>query len=279
VTEPPLARSVPGKGRLYEHPVTHELMPSVTNVIDVMNKPALPSWAAREVAGAAWDQRAALLAIDDREAAVDLLKGAPWRKRKKAADVGSIVHAVAEALALNEKLPSFSEEEEPYLDGFMAFVADFDPTFLVAEGTVFSETHEYAGTFDFLAVVGGADVLADTKTGKDIYREVALQLAALRNAEELWVKDSGRLKKMPDVDACIALHLKEGDYAVHVIEADDAAFEAFLGLRQAWGWAKSKGGVGPVVNPARFAASLEQPRLLAVDSPDARIEDSKVVTE
>ena len=256
MTEPLLAVSVPGRGRMYQYPGTDDLMPSVTNVIDLLDKPALPRWAAKEVAGAAWDQRAALATLEDREAAVDLLKGSPWRKRNRAAGIGTTVHAVAEALARDETLPSFSDDEAPFIDAFLAFCSDYSPIFQAVELTVFSETHRYAGTADFLATIDGPLILGDSKTGSGVYREVALQLAALRYGESLWDRETGALSPMPKVAGCVALHLRPGSYAVHTIDADEHAFQAFLGLRQAWEWSKDRGGVGPVMSRARLAAEL-----------------------
>src|SRR6266508_6414043 len=72
MTAPPLTVNVPGRGRHYEHPITKELFPSVTNVIGILDKPALVGWAARESARAAWHMREALVKIHDEEAAVDM---------------------------------------------------------------------------------------------------------------------------------------------------------------------------------------------------------------
>lgn len=42
MTTPALAENVKGKGRHYKHPVTGELLPSITNVLGAaVNKPAL----------------------------------------------------------------------------------------------------------------------------------------------------------------------------------------------------------------------------------------------
>ena len=64
--------------RFYEHPVTGSQVPGVTTVIDTLSKPALPRWAAKETATFAVANRKSWEGLDD-AAAIDLLKGAPWR--------------------------------------------------------------------------------------------------------------------------------------------------------------------------------------------------------
>ena len=254
MTEPILAEKVPGRGRMYRSPKTNELMPSVTNIIDVLAKPWLGGWMAKLVAGYAFDKRQAIMELgDDREAAIDMLKGAPRRSRDAAAGVGDVIHAYVEALLTDGAAPAITEQHEPYLEGFLGFVEEFKPDFRTVEGTVFNHTERYSGTFDFLAVVEGLLVLGDWKTGKGIYDEVALQLAALRNADSLWDPIDGQLLPMPEVDACVAVHLQPGKAWLYPIDASHVAYEAFLGLRAAWPWTKAtETAVGPRMNLARL---------------------------
>jgi len=259
VTEPILAEKVPGRGRMYRSPKTNELLPSVTNIIDVLAKPWLGGWMAKLVAGYAFDKRQAIMDLgDDREAAIDMLKGAPRRSRDAAAGVGDVIHAYVEALLTDGTAPAITEQHEPYLEGFLGFVEEFKPDFRTVEGTVFNHTERYSGTFDFLAVVEGLLVLGDWKTGKGIYDEVALQLAALRNADSLWDPIDGQLLPMPEVDACVAVHLQPGKAWLYPIDASHIAYEAFLGLRAAWPWTKAtETAVGPRMNLARFVKAYE----------------------
>lgn len=258
MSDPPLAEQVKGIGRMYRYPPTDELVPSITSIIDVLDKPALIGWAARETAKAAWEQRAALVNMDDEEAAVDMLKNARFRSRGRKANVGSAIHEVCEALARDIELPSYPEEASPYVDQFLRFVADYDPTFTVVEGTVFNLSKRYAGTFDFLAIIGGVPVIGDYKTGSGIYPEVALQTAAARYAEQLWDRETGELRTMPATDGAIAVHLAEDRYAVHWLNAGPAAFDAFLGARGAWDWAKAGADEGATrpMSPERLAKAL-----------------------
>ena len=265
MTTPPLVVQLPGKGRMYEHPVTKELFPSVTNVIGILDKPALVGWAARESARAAWHNRKALVQINDEEAAVDMIKNAHWRTSSRAASLGDSIHETCEALSRDEPLPSFSDQAAPYLDQFLQFVTDFGPKFSRIEGTVFSSKWGYAGTFDFLMLLEGYLILGDHKTGKGVYPETALQLAALAHADEMWSRDTGELEPMPVTDACIALHLQPERYAAYLVNASETAFQTFLGLLQALPWAKGgdKGAIGASVNRARLLRALAaEPREL-----------------
>lgn len=248
MTTPRLAQNVRGKGRHYAHPLSGDLLPSVTNVIGCLDKPALVGWAAREVAGAAWDARFSLVKVPERDMAVDMLKGTPYKKRDKRADVGTVVHSLAEALATDSELPSFTDEEQSYADGFLQWVSDFDVTFLMSEVTVFNRTFGYAGTADALVDIAGMHVLVDFKTNASgVWPETALQLAALANAEEYAQGDTVRPWTPPD--RCAALHLQPRAYGHHPISNVDAAFRCFASLVPVWQWHKGGGSEGCISAP------------------------------
>jgi hypothetical protein len=269
MTEPALAESVKGYGRMYRHPVNGALYPSVTNVIDVLAKPWLAGWKAKMVAGYAWDQRFALMKIEDRDAAVDMLKGGPNRARDAAASLGDTLHEYAEAVARGLELPPLTEEQAPFAAVLREFISEYAVEFRVLEGCIFrggpEDPERYAGSFDFLAgVLGAFTVLGDYKTGNNIYDEVALQLAALRRGDELWDEATGELGPMPEVDACLGVHIRPRKLGVHLIDVGDEAYQAFLGLRRAWPWDKDHtGAIGPRMNPVRLERELRRPETLA----------------
>ena len=234
MTTPKLAETVRGKGRLYREPWTGLLVPSVTNVIDMMSKPALPRWAAKSVAEYAWQNRARLGSADSeqREFALKELKGAPWAYAGQRADVGSVVHDIADALATDSDLPMFGVEEAAYADQFLDWVSSMDVEFIASEVTVFGRG--YAGTFDWFADIGGRKILGDHKTGKAVYDEVALQLAALRYAQ-YWMID-GKESLAETGDGCAVLHLRADGWTLHEVDAGEDAYRAFRGLLDAWHW-------------------------------------------
>ena len=112
MSTPALAKNVPGKGRHYQTP-DGELVPSVTNVISILDKPALPRWSAQMVAETAYRMRHSLSGMERNEA-VDLLKGSPWSKSKRAADRGTDIHEWLEARLNGWELPELSDDAKPY---------------------------------------------------------------------------------------------------------------------------------------------------------------------
>src|SRR5262249_28914527 len=82
------------------------------------------------------------------------------------------------------------------------------------------------------ATIAGRKLLLDTKTGKGVYPEVALQLAAYRYAEFIGLPD-GSEAKMPTVDGCAVVHLPEaGGYQLLEVRADPEGFTGFLYVRE-----------------------------------------------
>ena len=88
MTTPALAQNVKGKGRHYQHP-NGDMVPSVTNVIGILDKPALPRWAAKMVAERAALMKGSLGRMDDGDI-VDTLKAVPWQRSNRAADRGCV---------------------------------------------------------------------------------------------------------------------------------------------------------------------------------------------
>src|SRR5205823_2346133 len=146
-------------------------------------KPQLKAWGERRVAEVAWDKHDVWQQID-RDEAVDWLKRAPFRETDKAAVQGTDIHAWAEAYVLGQPVPEPPLLQRPYVDGFLRFLDEWKPRYEMTEATLYNRRYGYAGTCDFIAHMDGLGlVLGDYKTGKGVYGEVALQLAAYRHAE------------------------------------------------------------------------------------------------
>lgn len=217
---------------------------SVTTILNGgIPKPALLPWGIKCVAEMAVemaDQLPAMVAAD-REAAIKFLKGSPYAKRDAAGDLGTLVHEAIEAHALGKPMPPAPPEVQPYMRAFQAFLADFTPAFTATEASVYNRSQKYAGTLDGIATMTlplhdePGSYLIDAKSGKGIYPEVALQLAAYRHAEFIGLPD-GSEAPMPKVDGALALHLTPDGYRLIEVVADDEVFQAFLFAREVFRW-------------------------------------------
>jgi hypothetical protein len=118
------------------------------------------------------------------------------------------------------------------MEAFEQFLADWTPHYVMTEASVFNTTEKYAGTLDAIVHMNDARYLMDVKSGKGVYPEVGLQLAAYRYAEFIGLPD-GSEEPMPQVDGAVVLHLPdEGGYDLLNIRADRDVFTAFLYARE-----------------------------------------------
>lgn len=232
MTTPALSVAVRGRGRHYEDPRTGELLPSVTNVIGALNKPALPRWAAKVVAEQAVALAGSLANLDPAEA-IDLLKGSPWRSSTRAADRGTTIHDRLEQLTLGKepKGPLTGEALE-FAGGIEAFLKAHTLEPWHTEVTVFGDG--YAGTADYLGLIDGIPVVMDYKTGKGLYPEVALQLTALRYADVMVV--DGEIKPLPETDYGVAVLITKTGYQIKKVDLPADAWEAFVALLEVRTW-------------------------------------------
>lgn len=239
MTTPALSRAVRGKGRHYEDPVTGQLVPSVTNVIGALNKPALPRWAAKVVAEQAVALAGSLQNLDPAEA-IDLLKGSPWRSSTRAADRGTTIHDRLEQITLGREPDGpLTGEAVEFSRGIDAFLKAHDVRPWHTEVTMFGDG--YAGTADFLGTVDDVPVVMDYKTGKGLYPEVALQLTALRYAERMVV--DGEVRDVPPTDHGLAVLITKSGYKIAKVEDPVGAMLAFESLLAVRLWQLEEGDV------------------------------------
>lgn len=234
MTAPKMAHTVKGKGRHYRSPHTGAEGPSVTNCL-IAEKPAIAWWQTKGALRAAWDDREAFARMGDVETAIKAYQSAAFKQRDKAADVGSDVHAVCEALAGDRDLPSYSADARPFVEQFLKAVSACDIQPVEVERSVWNETYLYGGTFDLYANVAGVPTLIDLKTGKGVYKEAAWQLAGL-NACECYADDGAPYRP---AERLAVLHLTPDEWSLHEVLDPGLALGTFLGLRQAWDGVKT----------------------------------------
>jgi hypothetical protein len=189
-------------------------LPSVTTILDVIAKPALGPWYAKEerryfeaamlevlARPGARDPEYVLSAVAE---AVTGVKAAD-RERQKAAAIGTAIHAGIEwhlRTQLGEDAghaPRLPEGAVWAVESWKDWAKSVDLEPLAIERTVYCELCGYAGTLDLYARVGGIPTVIDWKSGKAIYPEAFLQNIAYRHAAErldLW-SEQGLIVRLP----------------------------------------------------------------------------------
>lgn len=251
----PLLAMATTHGRLYRKPTTDPaalpetirgaldlglLMPSVTNVIGLMDKPHLLTWYGKMAAEAAVSVNVShpgLMESRPRDA-VDWLKNAALRSSNQSGALGDEVHNAVELLA-DGSPAEVGDDAQLFVNGWHQFIADFSPEFLHLEATCFGQVDGgagplgYAGTADFVARINGLVVVGDTKTGKNIHTEATLQLTSLAHADHL-VDADGNLAAMPHIDGGVILHLTRNGYKLYPVPLTGENWDTFSGLRRVW---------------------------------------------
>lgn len=269
--------------RWYEHPQTGLQLESVTHIIAACrSKPWLQDWAAKLAAIWAVDNNALIAhnldAGVDREAVVAMVSKAAQRKREQARDLGSHVHHVIEALLTDVPLPDFDAlgldedaKTEIYavVDGFLAFVSDFEPEMLQSEATVADPVLGIAGTLDFgmiLKRLNGRRIMVDAKSGSKLDAEIIPQLAAYMTMPEAWLP-TGLVVESIKYDGAAVLHLRpehrNGYKLILIDEADlKSGYEWLLAIREQYRHAQAHPKLrGQVIYPALPDGSQPLPYL------------------
>lgn len=183
MTAPRFARTNHGKGHSYT--LDGRRIPGVTTAIGkVLDKPALVTWAANETARYAVDNWASL---SDRNPIdrLEILKGSRFAPNQRAVEQGKRIHDLGERLAKGEPV-EVPDDLRPRVEAYARFLDDWDIEVIATESPCCNTTYQYAGTFDLVAKVGkldGVQLVMDIKTGKGVYSETALQLAAYARAD------------------------------------------------------------------------------------------------
>ncbi|MDO5677492.1 MAG: hypothetical protein Q4G35_08310 [Propionibacteriaceae bacterium] len=216
-------------------------IPGVTTIIGILDKPALVGWAAKETAAYAdehWTELSALRSADR----IERLTKARFATNRRAIVRGNRVHALGERLFKGEEIPEgdISPELRPWVEGYARFLDEWEFEFIATEMPLCSTDYRYGGTADGFAWSPRlGNVLLDLKTGKGVYGETALQLAAYRYADlglsavEKIGPRGGRSTvweecPVPQVDTTVVAHIREDGTSLIPVKGDEETHEAFL---------------------------------------------------
>lgn len=242
MTDPKHAHDTPN-GRYYTRPETGQQLVSVTNVLSTgFAKFGLPRWYANNAADYALDNlpHVVTMARANRDEIRKEIAEAAERARDGAANLGTRVHALAEAHVTGQQLAEEEGDDEAglYVAQYLKFLDDFgidiERDFVSAELTVADPKRGYAGTLDAICKLGldgyihGQPVKAlpdgerkpwlwDIKTSRkraatQTYADHSLQLSALRHAKEMWLPDDTTRRMFRGIVGCAVLNLRPKTY-------------------------------------------------------------------
>lgn len=194
---------------------------SVTKVLkETIAKPYLREWYAKE---------AVKEALKDPSLSIEDIMVNLKVTLREAQERGRAVHQVIEILASGG--PYIPDKRyEGYCQGAKNWWDKTKPEVISSEMEVYCEEYKYAGRCDLIYKLNNEKWLLDIKTGKNIYREVGVQLAAYKYA----------LKEQIKIDNTGVLLLKE-DGNFQFATTNDT-IEDFLNILKVWQWANRKGG-------------------------------------
>lgn len=250
---------------------------SVTEIIGAgIPKPFLKAWGERLVAEFAFDEFDTLTTMrgnpetqtdDERDErrgrAVDWLKREPLRFTNDRANIGTLIHDVAEARSLGSATEP--DVHDPIarkaVDAWEHWHRHYRVRYIAAEFTGYHRGYRYAGTADCLIEIdddalpagyapgawarrrteagrpeGTWTLLGDYKTSATgPWPDVGLQLNAYERFEFVGAVD-GTEQPMPEVDGAVVIKLRPSFWSMTPVVLGDAYFAAFLYAREVMRW-------------------------------------------
>jgi hypothetical protein len=228
-------------GRFY--PWNEDKYVSVTTAIgEGVPKPGLSRWFIKNMAEIAVRNRKKLAGYSRIPDGTEFLMDTYYKKGDNtAAKLGTLVHSLCERISLGESVSiTNGSDEEPFIDAFYKFVDDYQPTFVETEVTMFSKEHGYAGTADAIIEIDGKRYICDYKTGRAVYPEVALQVAAYRYADFIG-RPEGVEEALPKIHGGLVLHIRPEGYKAIPLDAGTDTFDTFLSALDIFRWSRIDG--------------------------------------
>jgi hypothetical protein len=225
--------------------------PGVTTILGTLDKSGpLMGWAARETATAAVRMIGELPRMLDTVGPEGVIKALTARsnwQRDEAAQLGTDVHGFADLLVQGKPLPPMTDTQRKRVEHYARWWERSGWTLRLSEAMVVQQgAHAeggWGGTFDLLAYdADRRTVLADIKTGKAVYKEAVLQMAAYGMASVVQPAGAGRTYPLPVPDRYAILHVT-GD-GVREVEVSIGTPErmAFLACLELHHWTESMKG-------------------------------------
>lgn len=251
LTETTFAGTLPAIQRTTGHDYIYEgqTYPGVTGILKVLDKSGpLMAWAAKQTAMAAIEMHAngglnsLLNSVGDAGAISALTSRSNWT-RDTAAQLGTEIHALADLIVRGQPTPPIPEHQRNHVLHYAQWWKDSGWKLRLSEAVIVNPSVGYGGTFDLLAYDrDGRTVLADVKTGKGVYREAILQLAAYGMAPIVSPMGSTEAYPMPAPDRYVVLHVTAEGVRVIELNVGMAERNAFIDCVDLDLWFKSVKG-------------------------------------
>lgn len=200
------------RGRKYHFDFEGEgfILPSVTTVMGILDKPALVPWAFNTGVEGAWDAlREAqdggvqFLDVNELKNYLRAEKKSADDKKNEGGSRGLAVHDALERHIAGESVyvDNLEPDHRPYWQQVLTFIDDYDPEFLLSEVKVVHPFLGFAGRLDFVAQIRkhpprrrhkslvGKKVLLDLKTNKagKVYPNIHLPQVEAYGAALHWM--------------------------------------------------------------------------------------------
>lgn len=190
-------------------------LPSVTTILQVLNKPKLTDWK---------------LAVGKSRAESTV---------KAAAEFGTVVHSAIQSIVEDGQVPTFQDQRvSTTIENLMKWINNNVEEWVCMEMAVYHHDLKYAGTFDgIVKLKSGKYALIDFKTSKSIHPDYYLQMCAYANAQD--VEDD--VFDLRNLDCGILVHLNHSTlmWEAVVVDVWDSQLKAvWLTLTQMYPWWK-----------------------------------------
>lgn len=176
-----------GKGHAYEITgdprVEGKKLISTTTILGIINKPALVPWMRSLVLSSTrkvLTSKPLVADPDSIEAMMKSIEEEVSRAQTIPIDYGQMCHAIIQNIIRGNPVPIdlLPKEVQPVISTFLEWQEDSGLKIDTAEVPLYSATHGYGCTIDAVAWDGSDPIAIDWKTGKAVYPEYALQVAA-----------------------------------------------------------------------------------------------------
>jgi hypothetical protein len=234
MTTPAAAKKARFGGRVYPvaDPETGEIVDlgSASELTRVLAAPGLEIWKQKMIAEQFAARPDLVLLAANPDTRWDAIRQAT--DVRTAANVGTAIHALTEQVddgtLMDELVPAGARG---YIEHYRRAVSELGIETVLKEQTLYNFKYRYAGTTDRVVrcpAFGDGCMIADIKTGKDVWPDQAIQLALYAYSEGMWIAPEGGFDALPGKVAA--------DAQIRAIEArgtfDDGKKVTKIGLKR-----------------------------------------------